>query len=82
MPVCPDRKNDTDYPDWNDEPYKDLIPETCNNGTRPVPYIHSLSTTGLLRIGWNKEMMVPENAKEIPDKKVAVTDWSAFSPKD
>ena len=53
MPVCPERKNDTDYPDWFDAPYKNLIPETYNNGTRPVPYIHSLSSTGLLRIGWN-----------------------------
>ena len=82
MPKCPVRNDTIDYPDWNDEPYKNLIPETFNDGTRPVPYIHSLSTTGLLRIGWNKEMSVPEQAKEIPDKKVAVTDWSAFSPED
>ena len=80
MPICPDRDDGKDYPDWNDWPYKNLIPETYNNGTRPVPYIHSLSITGLLRIGWNKEMAIPEQAYEIPDKKVAVTDWSAFSP--
>lgn len=38
--------------------------------------------TGQLRIGWNQNMAVPEQTKDISEKKIAVTDWSAFSPED
>ena len=81
MPICPKRDNDTDYPDWFETPYSNLVPETFHDN-EPIPYIHSLSMTGLLRIGWNQDMTVPEQAKDISEKKIAVTDWTAFSPED
>ena len=82
MPICPNRDDDTDYPDWFETPYNNLVPETYEEATRPIPYIHSLSVTGMLRIGWNQNLTVPEQAKDISEKKVAVTDWSAFSLED
>ena len=30
MPICPDRNNDIDYPDWFETPYNNLVPETYN----------------------------------------------------
>ena len=39
---------------------------------RPIPYIVDLSSTGVLKIGWNKEMVPPANVTEIPPTKIAV----------
>ena len=39
---------------------------------RPTPYIVDLDSTGMLKIGWNKEMMPPKNVSEIPPTKIAV----------
>ena len=41
---------------------------------RPTPYIVDLDSTGMLKIGWNKEMMPPQNVTEIPPTKIAVED--------
>ena len=33
---------------------------------RPIPFIVDLSRDGILKIGWNKEMIPPINITEIP----------------
>jgi hypothetical protein len=47
-----------------------------------VPYIKSLSDTGLLTIGWDKIMAPPLGYAEIPKEQIAIIDWSAFSQQD
>ena len=52
LPICLTNPNVNEYLDWNDWPYKNLIPELPLESS-PKPFIHSLSDVGLLRIGWD-----------------------------
>ena len=62
------------YPDWNPQNYKRGNMTQKTDSDRPIPYIVDLSSTGILKIGWNKEMMPPQNVTEIPPTKIAVED--------
>ena len=46
---------------------------------RPVPYIVSFSPRGVMVIGWNKQMRLVKDEKEIPLTQVAIKsnllDW-------
>ena len=39
---------------------------------RPIPYIQELSISGLLTIGWDRNMMVPKNYSAIKTSRIAV----------
>ena len=60
------------YPEWKPTNYirKNTTQEEDPN--RPIPYIADLSSDGVLKIGWNKEMKPPKNITEIPPTKIAV----------
>ena len=60
------------YPDWKPQNYKRGNMTQKIDPERPVPYIVDLSSTGMLKIGWNKEMAPPQNFTEIPPTMIAV----------
>ena len=73
-------KNGTFVPSWNDTIRENLIPEIVSDPeTRPVPYIARLTETGLLTIGWDREMDPPVEFEMIPVTKIAIRDYSSFS---
>ena len=69
-------------PKWSDPIYSDLLPEidVADPAKRPVPYIARLSDTGLLAIGWDRRMQPPQAYRNIPLTKVAISDYSIFTP--
>ena len=68
-------KNGTFVPSWNDTIRENLIPEIVSDPeTRPVPYIARLTETGLLTIGWDREMDPPVEFEMIPVTKIAIRD--------
>lgn len=83
-PTDPDNPDNDNTPDWTDRIESDLIPDDPDNvvGDRPIPFIRSLSDTGLLTIGWDRLMQQPPNYTGIPDEQIAISDWSAFSKED
>ena len=42
---------------------------------QPVPYIADLTQTGVMTIGWDRQMTPPGNYTEIPIAQVAVRSW-------
>ena len=39
---------------------------------RPIPFIVDLSVDGMLVIGWDRNMRLPDNIADIPPTKIAV----------
>lgn len=61
-------------------PRSNLIPfEEDETLQRPEPYILRITETGLVTVGWDQRMLPPNDYKEIPEKKVAIDDISAFT---
>ena len=47
------------------------------NPKQPIPRIKSLNPTGVLRIGWDRKMLEPEDYSEINPSKVGIRDSDA-----
>ena len=62
------------YPDWEQALRESFEPEPFDI-EKPVPYIVSLTSGGILTIGWDRKMMRPDDIYEIPPAKVAVLNW-------
>ena len=70
-------------PTWGDGIRTNLKPEIKDETTnKPIPFIARLTETGLLTIGWDRQMKPPLDYEIIPDKKVAIYDISLFDKKD
>ena len=54
-----------EYVLWDTKIREDMIPEPFD-AEKPIPYVHSLSTTGELVIGWDRSMVPPSNYTELP----------------
>jgi hypothetical protein len=82
FPPCP--PDEKDFPDWTEAIEPNLKPVHPEDGKqkKPVPFIKSLSDSGLLTIGWDELMVPPFEYEKIPERKVAIRDWSAFSPQE
>ena len=63
------------YPNWEYDLKETFEPEPFDP-EKPVPYIESLTSTGVLTIGWDREMVRPANISVIPPAKVAIKDWA------
>ena len=68
-------------PVWDKEIEENLIPEEAGP-EKPIPYISRLTETGVLTIGWDREMAPPQKYEIIPEEKVAVDDYSQFSERE
>ena len=84
--VDPDPKVPADWknlPVWDKEIEENLIPEELEaEPEKPIPYISRLTETGVLTIGWDREMDPPQKYEIIPEEKVAVEDYSRFSERE
>ena len=47
------------------------------NPDQPIPYIKELGPTGILRIGWDRVMLEPDDFTEINPSKVGIRDEEA-----
>lgn len=63
------------YPEWDFAVKETFEPEPFDPD-KPIPFIESLSSTGVLTIGWDREMVRPANISVIPPAKVAIKDWA------
>ena len=59
------------YDEWNSPIVRANYSEEFSP-ERPIPYIKELRTDGLLTIGWDRNMIVPQNYKEIEPARIAV----------